>query len=345
MKKIILIISIIISISAITGFIYWKFIAYPAVQYSTKLGVPGDHSPHRRLPELPLDIVLDQDRARIISRQDDGKVISWDLKTGKPQLIARTESLFGYCRANQLLIVRNGEDVILVDLSVGTKRRITSGAYHYVDWNKDCSKFALADKDSETIEIWNADTLIKRATIPTTAPVRNGLAMSNDGQFVAAAEGTYSDTAGHKTKLEVFAISDLADITRTAAIDDPTAIVGMWKMVFAPESRSLVVGSQVDAKSGLRSLAPQDGVRRWGRDGFQSYWVRALAVSPNGELLVSGDEKGLLRAWEVKSGKKRFQGRTGLVIQSLSFSEDGTRLAIALWDSTIGIVDVDTLVD
>jgi WD40 repeat protein len=66
--------------------------------------------------------------------------------------------------------------------------------------------------------------------------------------------------------------------------------------------------------------------------------VRALAASPLRRMVVSGDEKGLLRGWDSKTGKRLFQRRAGLVIQSAFFSEDGKYLAIALWDSTIGIL-------
>ena len=82
----------------------------------------------------------------------------------------------------------------------------------------------------------------------------------------------------------------------------------------------------------------------WKHRGFASYWVRALALSPDDQFLATGDEKGWLRVWKPETGEKLYEGTTGLVIQSLAFSDDGRRLAAALWDSTIRIVEVDKLV-
>ncbi len=95
----------------------------------------------------------------------------------------------------------------------------------------------------------------------------------------------------------------------------------------------------------MACAASQSGAVNWGQDGFASYWVRALAVSPDGSILVSGDEKGMLRVWNIQTGAKITERRTGLVIQSLAFSEDGTQLAVALWDSTVGIVGMRNLLD
>ena len=165
------------------------------------------------------------------------------------------------------------------------------------------------------------------------------------GNSLRPRRGPNNDNVGHRTNLGVFKVSDDSSVTQTTDFDDASTIVGIWKMVFAADSQSLIVGSQIDAKSSLRSFAAQTGAVNWGQDGFASYWVRALAVSPDGQLLVSGDENGMLRLSDMQSGAKITERRTGLVIQSLAFSEDGRQLAVALWDSTIGVVDVPRLVE
>ena len=103
----------------------------------------------------------------------------------------------------------------------------------------------------------------------------------------------------------------------------------------------MIVGSQTNAKSGLRSIATDTTGERWRKDGFESYWVRAVAASPDGKLIATGDEKGWLRLWNARNGVKLHELQTGLVVQSVSFSDDSRKLAIALWDSTIGILELD----
>ncbi len=330
--------------------IYDIFLRAPAADYAAQLGKAGPHNETRRLPNLPLDIVFEQNRSRVIAWQDDGNIHAWDTDTGKSRLIVWTESLFAYCRARELLLINASNNVVLVDVASNAKRHVVSGAYDHAAWSKDCSSFAIAGEGSRTVEVWKSDTVTKYAAAATKMSVRNGLAMSNNGQYVAAATGTYTEETdpigrrkGHRTALEIFEVSGESRMTRTASLNDPETVLGMWKMAFAPDGQALIVGSQVDGKSGLRTIRPQTGDISWQQNGFKSYWVRALAVSPSGQVAVSGDEKGLLRGWDVETGERLFERRTGLVIQSLAFSEDGNSLAMALWDSTIRLLNVPEL--
>ena len=345
MKRLLIAAALLILAVAAGFYIYERATSGSAVRYVTKLGAPGNHSPHGRLPELAMEIAFDQARGTVIARQEDGRVMAWDLATGRAQSIARTDSLFAYCRAERWLLVGESDRVALIDLESGDVRSLASGAYDYAAWSADCSRLALAADHLPTVVLWRTADLSRLSAVETLLPVRNGLAMSDDGAWVAAALGTYDDDQGHKTRLEIFQVSAEGFLTERGVFDDPETIVGMWRMTFAPGAPTLFLGSQVKAKSGLRSLAADGAAVNWGHDGFASYWVRGLAISPNGDFLASGDEKGLLRLWDARSGQKRFEGRTDLVIQSLAFSEDGARLAVALWDSTIGIVDVGSLTD
>ncbi|AFZ02809.1 WD40 repeat domain-containing protein [Calothrix sp. PCC 6303] len=71
--------------------------------------------------------------------------------------------------------------------------------------------------------------------------------------------------------------------------------------------------------------------------------VRALALSPNQEILASGDDNKIIKLWDVKTGKKLFD-LTGHVeaIKYLAFTPDGTIVAscdnqtIKFWDSRTG---------
>ncbi len=325
------------AISLALIFFYW--IRYPRVSYKQILGNPGPHSIHSDLPNLALDVVLEQNRSRVLSRQVNGDVLAWDLKSGKGEKVATTSSVFAYCRTGEQMIVGDKQGFRVMDLKSGTQRQVDGPTYDYAKWSADCSRFALAQEDRTQVEVWNAIDLKKVAVHNTTSPVRNGLALSPDGVYLASAEGTYDEVLGHKTEVELFRIDEQGDIVPAVTIKSPTTIFGMWRMVFASGSNHLLLASQTEARSGLRSFVPEIGKVKWGHDGFKSYWIRALAVSSDGQVLATGDEKGWLRLWNVADGKKLFEGNTGLVIQALSFSEDGNRLALALWDSTIAIVD------
>lgn len=318
----------------------------PALRFAALLGTPGNHTPNGRLPTLPVEIVFDEDNGRIVSRQENGDVVLWNLKDTSPEVIAYTDSLFGYCRSQAALIIAKENRVSILNLARDADpatrgaRRIAAGAFDHVAWNSDCSRFALANQGSRSVDVWSAMLSVREVTIDTPMPVRNGLAISGDGRFIAAAQGTYSSDEGHSTRLDVYEVAHDLNVTPALALDDPAVVAGLWKMVFPPRSTTLIAGSQADAKAGLLGVSADTGDAVWQQSGFESYWVRGIAASPDGRLLATGDENGLLRLWDARTGERLFEARTGLVIQSLSFSSTGERLAIALWDSTIGIVDV-----
>ena len=116
-------------------------------------------------------------------------------------------------------------------------------------------------------------------------------------------------------------------------------------MVFTSDLENLIVGSQINGKSGLRNFASETGSLNWKHDGFESYWIRGLSASPGNKLIASEDEKGWLRLWNSITGHKLYEANAGLVIQAVSFSEDGTQLAVALWNSTIGIVEIKNILN
>jgi len=63
---------------------------------------------------------------------------------------------------------------------------------------------------------------------------------------------------------------------------------------------------------------------------------RAIAFSPDGRILASGDRSGLIRFWDVATRKEfaRREGHTGM-IRCLLFSPDGKMLASGGNDTTV----------
>ncbi|MGI9411205.1 MAG: WD40 repeat domain-containing protein [Hyphomicrobiaceae bacterium] len=330
-----------------TAFVRCQFMdggrpAIATVSFGSKLGTPGPHTPHGRLPNLAMEITFDQRNARVLVRQDNGHVVSWDLSTRKPQRLATTDGLFAYCSKHQRLAVSGESHISIIDGDTGAASLTIQGSYRYASWSDDCSRLALADDESNAVELWSLAGPARLATFETTMPVRNGIVLSGSAGHVIAALGTYSKAQGHRTALEVFRIDKDTNL-RVALVNEHPVIHGMWRMVALRGSPSVIVGSQQDARSGLSNIGLNDGAMMWKHRGFASYWVRALALSPDDQFLATGDENGWLRVWNPGTGEKLYEGTTGLVIQSLAFSDNGRHLAAALWDSTIRIIEVDKL--
>ncbi len=309
--------------------------------FAMVLGSPGVHSQTKALPKLAVDLTFSRDGSQLVARQKDGKIVAWDLASGSARHLGRSETVFAMCAAKDLLLKGMAGGVLGVE-TLGGKviSRLELGEMAHAAWSRDCSKFVLAPKDKNLIELWDGTQLFQVASAVTSMPVRNGVALSADGAHIAAALGSHSQATGHRTVIETFFQKTGSELTRRSVYSAANSVLGMWKMVFGPRSSRLFIGSQIAGRSGLRSFDANTGSEEWHQSGFESYWVRALAVSPDGRQLVSGDEKGNLRLWDAATGKARGSYKTGLVVQSVAFSRDGRRLAVALWDGTIGIVDI-----
>jgi WD40 repeat protein len=70
-----------------------------------------------------------------------------------------------------------------------------------------------------------------------------------------------------------------------------------------------------------------------------------VAFSPSGRILASADGGGLIRLWDVPTGKElcRLTGHRGGGIRALAFSPDGKTLATGGYDRLVVIWDVEEL--
>ena len=307
--------------------------------YEQILGDPGTQDTLERRPDLALHLSWSDDNSKILARQHDGNIVAWDLTDQTAQAVARTQAVFAYCPAESRLLVNIENNAVLLGLKDGLFRKISDGRHDHAAFSADCSTLAIAREDENRVRLLRGSDW---SEVRTEQPVRNSLMLSLDGAYLAAAGGTFSEATGHRTLLEVFDIASVPG-ERSARVSNPDEILGLWSMAFSADGTGLMLGSQVFGHSGLRHISTRTGETRWGRDGFDAYWVRALGVSPDGVLIATGDENGMLRVWEVDSGVLISEFATGMVIQSLGFSTDGRRLAVGLWDGTIGIVAADTL--
>src|SRR5262249_42925712 len=69
----------------------------------------------------------------------------------------------------------------------------------------------------------------------------------------------------------------------------------------------------------------------------------AVAWSPSGDLVASGQGSGVILLWDAGSGQaiRAFEGHMNWV-QSVVFSPDGTTLASGSWDNTVRLWEVSS---
>ncbi len=309
--------------------------------FSTVLGTPEAQTVKAEKSARTVDMSFARDGRHLVTRQANGKIISWDLGTGKSRQIADGITVFAMCPSKDLMLKGKSDGTLAVENLDGQVITLLEvGEIEHAAWSDDCSRFVLAPKDKSLIEVWHGEQIYPVATAQTSMPVRNGVALSVDGTQVVAGVGSGSNAVGHRTVIETFAPKADGQLARRAVYSAANGQAGNWKMVFSPVSSRLYVGSQVAGKSGLRSFETNSGSEDWHQAEFMVSWSRALAISSDGAQLVSGDETGTLQIWDAATGKKLNSYKTGLAVEAVAYSQDGQKLAVAAADSTIRIINL-----
>ena len=299
------------------------------------------------LPDVARQMAFNKRSTKLIAKGMGGTVVEWDIQTRQKREIGNTHTKrwFAYAISTDQLLVRKADDNITIcSVGSGDEALLTSGQYESGSLSEDGTLAVLSKGDNE-VEVWRLAEQMPKAvkgeraaqklkTLQTGLPVRNGLALSHNGRFIAAAEGSYRDGEGHRTVIEVW---------NTTAEDpiqvlDTGEILGVWNVLFSPDATMLAVDTQKNAQSGIRVWEIETGRKLLTKSGFEAYWTRALAFSPSGKYLVSGDEARNLRVWDISEGESVIWETYPTGIQALAFSPNGDYLAVALWDATIQIL-------
>ena len=299
------------------------------------------------LPDVARQIVFNKDSTKLITKGMGGAVVEWDIQTRQKREIGsiRAKQWFDYAVGmDQLLVQKADNSITVLSVGSGDETLLTHGQYESGSLSTD-GTLAVLSKGNNEVEIWQLTkqnpgivksdgSAQKLKTLQTDFPVRNGLTLSDDGQFIAAAEGRYRDGEGHRTVIEIWDITDEDPIQ----VLNTGEILGIWNVLFSPDATMLAVDTQKNAQSGIRVWEVGTGRQRLAKSGFEAYWTRALAFSPTSDYLASGDEAGHLRVWDISEGESIIWETYPTGIQALAFSPNDEYLAVALWNTTIQIL-------
>ena len=317
------------------------------LEIAFELGVQQEPRLDRLLSDVARQMAFSNDSTRLIAKGMGGTVVEWDIQSRQKREISRIHAKrwFAYSAGTDQLLVRDANDNITnLSLANGDETLLTDGQYESGSLSAD-GTLAVLSKGNNEIEVWqlakqnpktekSEGSAQKLRTLRTGLPVRNGLTLSGDGRFIAAAEGSYRDGEGHRTIIEIWNAAD----EHPMKTYNTGEILGIWNVLFSPDATLLAVDTQRNAESGIRVWEIETGKQLLAKSGFEAYWTRALAFSPTSDYLASGDESGHLRVWNISEGESVIWETYPTGIQSLAFSPNGDYLAVALWDTTIQIL-------
>ena len=317
------------------------------LEFAFQLGEKQEPRLDKLLPDVARQMAFSSDDTKLIAKGMGGTVVEWDLQSRQKREIGhvRAKRWFAYAVGTNQLLVRDTDDNInVLSLEGGNEILLTKGQYESGSLSADAA-FAVLSKGDNEIEVWqlakqypktvkSKDSVRKLKMLRTGFPVRNGLTLSNNGQFIATAEGTYRDGEGHRTAIEIWNTTD----EHPMKVFDTGEILGVWNVLFSPDATMLAVDTQKNAQSGIRVWEIETGRQLLTKSEFEAYWTRALAFSPTSDYLASGGEGGNLRVWDISGGGSVIWETYPTGIQALAFSPNGGYLAVALWDATIQIL-------
>lgn len=308
------------------------------LDFAFQLGEKQEPRLDKLLPDVARQMAFSRDSKKLIAKGMGGTVVKWDLQSRQKREISRIHAKrwFVYSiGANQLLVRDADDNITILSLGSGDETLLTNGQYESGSLSAEGTLAVLSKGDNE-VEVWQLAKQGPKAvkTLQTRFPVRNGLTLSDNGQFIAAAEGTYRDGEGHRTAIEVWNTTD----QHPMRIFNTGEILGVWNVLFSPDATMLAVDTQKNAQSGIRIWEIESGRQLLIKSEFEAYWTRALAFSPTSDYIASGDEAGELRVWDISEGESVIWETYPTGIQALAFSPNGEYLAVALWDATIQIL-------
>lgn len=337
--------NLVISAAALSLFVTaagYNLLSADTGKFSSVLGTPSPQTAKTNQAKHVIELSFSQDGRQLVAFEKGGKLVSWDLTTSKAKTLANSVSLFAMCPSKDIMLKGNNDGTLAVETLAGKVITLLElGKISFAAWSEDCSRFALSPQDKNLVELWHGAQIYPVATASTSMPVRSGVALSVDGTQIVVGVGSGSSTTGHRTRIETFAPKADGQLARRSMYSAANGEPGNWKMVFSPVSSRLYVGSQVGGRSALRSFETNSGSEDWHQADFVAPWVRALAVSPDGVQLVSGDEQGNLQLWDAATGKKLNSYRTAAAVTAVAFARDGGKLAVAAADGTIRIIKLE----
>jgi WD40 repeat protein len=123
------------------------------------------------------------------------------------------------------------------------------------------------------------------------------------------------------------------------AVGDDQAAVGIWN----PSTGKLLKTITIPTNSPSAPIRKRSRAHALAMPGGPSVVVHSVAFSPDGKLLVSGDENGNVILWNVKTGRRvRMMKEHDSTVNSVAFNHKGTRIASGSFDQTVKIWEVSS---
>lgn len=289
-----------------------------------------------------------EDGRRLLTGSDDNTLKLWNVETKRTiETLKGHDGWIACCTLSPdgqwALSASHDQQVRLWNLGGYEETRVLGG--HVLNGHSDAvlnatisrngKHIATASRD-RTARLWSAEN---GRELKTFAEGHSFLSM----QAIFSPDGHWLFTAAFDNTVRVWNVAHGTEVARLNHTGRNAALA------ISPDGQFLVTGSDDETAKvwSLKSVfeagqSQQTPEPKWVlKDHHRE--ITAVAVSPNGHWIYTGDARGRGRLWDSKTGKvhHRMQGHSAAITAAV-FVPDGSRVLTASRDRTVGCWDVAT---
>jgi WD40 repeat protein len=307
--------------------------------------------------KLVWDLAFSPDGTRLATGSEDGSARIWDITpSGNSErfaLAAHNDIVFRFSltAGGKYLATASSDGAKVWDLATGQELIAVTGhgaKLFGVAISPDGGRLATAGDDN-IAKIWKLDLTSGKATaelLHTLSGHSSGTPFSDFNGLTSVAfspDGTKLATGGVDGFAKIWEVETGQEMLSVQADPEGGQIT---RLAFSPDGFLLATSSRGgmsddnDSLVKIWELASGREISTYPRQDQARGNIWGLAFSPDGERVAIGAGNGMLKIWDVHTGKDvlNFVGHTSTVV-SVDFSSDGKYLASASPDSTARVWD------